>query len=326
MGFLASLILGFVPMFLLAGFIYWLDRYEKEPKVLLGGVFLWGAVVAAAFAYIVNTFIGIGVYIVTQSESATSLTTGSLVAPLVEESLKGFAVLLVFLAFYKEFDSILDGIVYAAITALGFAASENTFYIYTYGYQQDGWDGLIRMTILRNLVVPWQHPFYTSFIGIGFALARLNRNWLIRIGAPLIGYFIAIFAHSLHNTLSGLGSQVLCIFGSILDWSGWILMFVFIIYVAYNEKKFNILYLKEEVELGIITASQYQAACSGRARSAILFKAIPKRKFRPTSRFFQLCSELVHKKHQQKRMGNEVNYDEIISSLRNEIKMLADVV
>jgi protease PrsW len=47
MPFLVSLFFGFVPMFLFAGFIYWLDRYEKEPRLLLGAVFFWGAVIAA---------------------------------------------------------------------------------------------------------------------------------------------------------------------------------------------------------------------------------------------------------------------------------------
>ena len=43
---------GFVPMLLLAAFVNWLDRYEKEPILLLGGVFLWGAVVAAGSAFL----------------------------------------------------------------------------------------------------------------------------------------------------------------------------------------------------------------------------------------------------------------------------------
>ena len=57
MGILLSLFFGFVPMLLFAWLIYWLDRYEKEPKVLLGGVFLWGAVVAAGGAFLVNTLL-----------------------------------------------------------------------------------------------------------------------------------------------------------------------------------------------------------------------------------------------------------------------------
>ena len=41
---------GFVPMFLFAGFVYWLDRYEKEPKLLLGATFIWGVVIAGGGA------------------------------------------------------------------------------------------------------------------------------------------------------------------------------------------------------------------------------------------------------------------------------------
>ena len=39
MAFLVSLFFGFVPMFMFAAFVNWLDRYEKEPKLLLGAAF-----------------------------------------------------------------------------------------------------------------------------------------------------------------------------------------------------------------------------------------------------------------------------------------------
>jgi len=61
MGFLLSLFFGFVPMIIFALVLNWLDRYEKEPKVLLGLVFIWGAVVAAGMAFVVNTLLGMGV-------------------------------------------------------------------------------------------------------------------------------------------------------------------------------------------------------------------------------------------------------------------------
>ena len=82
-GFIISFFLGVVPMLLFAWIVYWLDRYEKEPLLLLGGVFLWGAVVSAGGAFIVNTLLGMGVYLFTQSEAATNLTTGSVIAPFV---------------------------------------------------------------------------------------------------------------------------------------------------------------------------------------------------------------------------------------------------
>jgi len=119
--------------------LYWFDLFEKEPVLLLGAVFIWGAVVAAGSAFLINSILGLSVYVITGSEAATNLTTSALIAPIIEEILKGFAVFLVFLIFTHEFDSILDGIVYAGVTALGFAATENAYYIYTYGFLEVGW-------------------------------------------------------------------------------------------------------------------------------------------------------------------------------------------
>jgi RsiW-degrading membrane proteinase PrsW (M82 family) len=130
MGLFLSFLFGFIPMLVFSWVLHWLDRFEKEPKVLLGTVFLWGALVTAGIAFIVNTFFGMGMLMFTGSEVATMFATGSLIAPLVGETLKGLAVLFVFLLFRREFDPTLDGIIYAGITALGFAATENTFYIF----------------------------------------------------------------------------------------------------------------------------------------------------------------------------------------------------
>ena len=217
----ASLLFGFVPMFFFAFFIYWLDRYEKEPKALLTTVFFWGVIVAAGGAFIINTVLGVGVYLFTGSEAATELTSGSLIAPVVEETLKGLAVLIVFFIFRREFDSILDGIIYAAIVALGFAAAENSYYIFARGYQENGWTGFWVLVFVRIVLVGLQHPFYTAFIGIGLAISRMNRQMAIILLAPLIGWCVAVFTHAFHNTLldvmPGLGGMAV---GALFDWSG----------------------------------------------------------------------------------------------------------
>ena len=237
-GILFALFFGFVPMFFFAWLVYWTDRYEKEPKILLFGVFLWGAVVAAGGAFLINTVLGIGVYLFTASETATNLATGSLIAPVIEESLKGIAVLLIYLFFRYEFDSILDGIVYAAITAIGFAAAENAYYIYNYGYAESGLTGAFFLVFVRVFLVGWQHPFYSALIGIGLALSRMNKNTLVRFGAPLFFWFAAVFAHALHNTLAeilnGSGGMAL---GTLIDWSGWLFMLVFILWAVNRESQ-----------------------------------------------------------------------------------------
>jgi RsiW-degrading membrane proteinase PrsW (M82 family) len=319
LAFLVSLFLGFLPMLVYAFIVYMLDRYEKEPLFLLGAVFSWGAVVAAAGAFIINTTMGAGIIMATHSEGLANLTTGFMIAPLVEETLKGFAVLLVFLFYHNEFDSILDGIVYAAVTALGFAATENAFYIYNLGYLKGGWDSLISVTFVRTIVVGWQHPFFTSFLGIGLAYARLHQSQAAKIFAPLAGWSVSIFTHSFHNLMADLGVGILCVLGSILDWTGWIAMLIFIIMLANRENLLQKQYLLEEIDLGNITSLQYFTAQSMRSRLAVLFKG----HIVSTMKFYQLCAELAHKKSQLDRFGDENGNGKIITNLRNEMRQLS---
>jgi len=324
MAILGSLFFGFVPMFLFASILYWLDRYEKEPKILLGAVFLWGAVVAAGGAFIINTLLGIGVYVFTGSEAITDLSTGSVIAPIVEESLKGLAVLIVFLVFRREFDSILDGIIYAGIAAMGFAATENAYYIYSYGWQEGGWEGFWFLVFVRVILVGWQHPFYTAFTGIGLALARLSRNWGVKILAPLTGFGIAIFGHAFHNTmatfLSGLMGFAI---GTTIDWIGWFLMAIFIIWMIAQEQGLLRKYLREEVTLGLMTPAQYRTATNSFSQSFARLRGLTGGSFSATSRFYQVCGELAHKKNQFVKVGDEGGNQAIIQKLRAEMASLS---
>jgi len=319
MGFLASILASFLPMLLYTIIIYWMDRFEKEPKILIGIVFSWGAVIAAAVAFLINTIMGIGIFLMTGSETATEVTTGSLIAPIIEETLKGFAVLCIFLMFRKEFDSILDGIIYAAVAALGFAATENAYYIYNFGFLEEGWTGFWGMFFIRIIGVAWQHPFYTAFIGIGFAISRLNRNTGIQIAAPLLGWLAAIFTHSVHNTIASLGTEFFCVLGSMLDWFGWFAMLTFMIIMVFREQKLLIFHLESEVESGMITRAQYLTAISAWKQVTSRTAALLTGKFKSTSRFFQLCGEISHKKNQLSRVGEESGNSIFIEQLRNEL-------
>ena len=322
MAFIISIFFGFVPVFIMALFVYWLDRYEKEPLILLGATFFWGAIVAAGGAFVINTVFGIGIYALTGSGNVADLATASLVAPFVEEGLKGLAVLMIFLFFHNEFDSILDGIIYAAIAALGFAATENVLYIYLHGYLDGGWSGLWQLVIIRDVVVAWQHPFFTSFIGIGLAVARLNRNVLVKIIAVPAGYAFAVFAHAFHNSFgSFIGGFEGFALGSLIDWFGWSIMAVFIIVMIARERSILQKQLMEEVTSGSISMSQYQKALSPFTMSMALFTGGPK-----ASRFYQVCGELAHKKEQLSKFGDEHGNGVIIQTLRTELSALSPQV
>jgi protease PrsW len=327
MGLIISGFIGFATALVFAYILYWLDRYEKEPVLLLGGVFLWGAIVAAGSAFLINTTLGVGVYVFTGSNFATDLATGSLIAPLVEEILKGLAVLGVYLVFHNEFDSVLDGIIYAGVAALGFAATENVYYIYTYGFQQGGWNGLLTLTFIRVILVGWQHPFYTAFFGIGLAFSRLNRSWFVKILAPLVGLAVSMFTHAFHNTVASVlsGLQGLAV-GAFFDWTGWLFMFGVIIWATWREQQNLKKYLAAEVQAGTISPSHLRTASSGCRQMAARIAALFKGCYRYTARFYQVCGEYANKRRQYAALGDEGGNLAVIQKLRAELIRLAPFV
>jgi RsiW-degrading membrane proteinase PrsW (M82 family) len=306
--------MSFGPAFCYAAVVYWLDRFEKEPLRLLVGAFVWGAVVATIGAIIATTVLQLSVEIITGNAALAELTGTTLLAPLVEESLKGGAVLLIFLIFPHEFDSVLDGIVYAAITALGFAATENVLYLYFQGYTSDGAAGLAVLFVLRVLLGGWGHAVYTSFIGIGLAVARLQRGWAIKLLAPVLGWSVAVLLHALHNGMAtilgaslGLGGLLATL---LVDWMGWAVAFGLVVWAIFRERRWMRAYLREEVELGVISAEQYRTACSIRAQLTARARG------RAARKFYGACAELAQKKHQLATLGEERGNGARVMALR----------
>jgi RsiW-degrading membrane proteinase PrsW (M82 family) len=325
MALIGSFFFGFVPMFLYAAFVNWLDRYEKEPKLLLGAAFGWGVVIAGGGAFILNTAFGIALYSLTGSQGAAEFGTTSIAAPIIEEALKGLAVLVVFLLFRKEFDSILDGIVYAAITAMGFAAIENVLYIYRNGYQESGWEGFWVLVVIRVMLVGWMHPFFTAFTGIGLAITRMSRNTLVKLLAVPAGYATAVVTHAFHNTFSGLiGGFEGLLAGTLVDYVGYAIMLGFMLWLVNHERNILKRHLREEVAKGYISQRQYNSAVSFFQFGAYL-SALTSGSFFKTSRFYQVCGELAHKKEQLTRVGDERGNTRIIEQLRSELVALAPV-
>ncbi|MEN8241911.1 MAG: PrsW family intramembrane metalloprotease [Chloroflexota bacterium] len=326
MALIASFLLAFIPALIYAGIVFWLDRYEKEPKRLIFGSFIWGAVIAAGGAYILNTLFGIGIYLLTDDEFITETLTGSISAPLIEEILKGFAVLIVFLFFRYELDSILDGIVYAAITALGFAATENVLYMHQYGYLEEGWEGLWSVFFLRVILNGWSHAAYTAFTGIGFAIARLSKGILLKLFAPLAGLAIAIGVHFFHNTalvfVESLGGMLLVY---LTDWFGWLVIIAIIAWAIWRERKWIELHLKEEVASGLISKEQYRIALSPFQRTLEKINRLGSGDYRKTHHFYQLITTLAFKKQHVRQTGDQpAKTSALIAQIREEVEQISE--
>lgn len=324
MGFLTALLLSFIPAFCCAALVYWLDRYEKEPRILLGMVFGWGAIVAILGAVLAQGFLSGVMTAAGGSEAATDFAGMAVFAPVTEESLKGIAVLLVFLVLRREFDSVLDGIVYAAVVALGFAATEDLFYLYG-NFTEKGMDGLLGLFVVRVVMGIWDHPFYTSFIGIGLAVSRLSKSIAVRWLAPLAGWCAALGFHGLHNTFAVLSEETPT-FGALMfltDWAGWLFMGILILVLIRREGRLVGAQLKEEMEAGRLSPSQYRTATSSWARTGARLRALFRGRVGATRRFYQVCGELAHKKAQLASLGDEGCNTALVEQLRTELAGLS---
>lgn len=321
MNLLLATFLSFVPAFLCAAFVYWIDRYEKEPKLLLGFVFFWGAVVAAGGALVSQVILEGTVRLATGSVEAADLAGTTLFAPLTEESLKGLAVLLVFLVFRHEFDSVLDGLVYAGVVALGFAATENTLYL----LGQSSTQQMLDLWFVRVVLGAWDHPFYTAWTGLGLAATRLARSAMLRVLAPPAGWLMAVATHAVHNGLAtaasatnGLGALMF-----LLDWMGWFLIAAVLLAAVWRERRMLRLQLADEVSRGILDDQQYRTAFSVRPQLGAPLRALFSGRLLATRRFYRLCGELAHKKQQLARLGDEGGTAVLIDELREEMRRLA---
>ena len=209
-GFLIGISLALLPLPVVIGAFRWLDRYEPEPRGLLLFAFFWGATVAALAAALLNTASLIA--IARTSGGSGMDVTAVLVAPWVEEAAKGAAVLLVLVFRRREFDGVVDGIVLAGLSAVGFAFTENILYFgraFLAGQEQSLTTGFFAAGVtfvLRGVFSPFAHPLFTAMIGIGLGVAARTANPATRWLAPLAGYLLAVLLHGAWNlsSLSGL--------------------------------------------------------------------------------------------------------------------------
>lgn len=198
---IAATIVAFLPAMFYLIPIIWLDRYDPEPLWLLATAFAWGAVVAVFVSFVVNTLFGTVAAVATQSFELGNLLGAVISAPIFEELSKGFGLVLLLIFFRRDFDDILDGIVFGGVIALGFATVENVLY-YGNGILEGGAYGLALLFFLRGILSPFAHVSFTAMTGIGCGISRESHNPLVKFAMPIVGYAIAVFLHMLWNGMA----------------------------------------------------------------------------------------------------------------------------
>ncbi|MBC7261694.1 MAG: PrsW family intramembrane metalloprotease [Chloroflexi bacterium] len=290
-----SVITSVVPTVLYVLILWWFDRYEKEPRHLLLAAFIWGAVPAAILSIIGEAVLGQP--LVALGEAPAQLLSSSLLAPVVEESAKGFAVFLLLLFFWREFDDVLDGIIYGATVGFGFATSENVFY-FADSLQQAGLEGLATSAFFRAIIFGMNHALFTSLFGASLGYARMGAQGCLRWAMPLLGLLGAMFVHGMHNLLVSLSSAVCLLMSVMNNWGGMLVILAVILLAAQQEKRWIAAHLKAEVESGLLTAEEYDMIGSYRKRLGAIWRARSRYgpgEARRLSKLAQLATELAFK-------------------------------
>ncbi len=160
--------------------IFWMwfwwrkDKFEKEPARYLVITFFLGALVVIPAA-LLETMLQAGIWAVDE-----------IMVGVIEEFGK-FLVVYLFVFRKSEFNEVMDGIIYAAAAALGFASLENFLYIFGYG---------VGVMVGRAVFSTLGHVLFSAFWGYALGLKKIEGRNVV-----FIGLILAAGAHVIYNML-----------------------------------------------------------------------------------------------------------------------------
>lgn len=307
---LLGIVVATIPVPLYIALVLWIDRYEAEPLWMLATAFFWGALIATFFAFLLNTGTG-GAVALLAGEQAGEAFSAVISAPIVEET--GKALILFIFFFWKkdEFDGVIDGIVYASMSAIGFAMTENILY---YGRAALGGGGALTVSfIIRGFFAPFSHPLFTSLTGIGLGLARQSTNTAVKLITPVIGILMAIFMHSIWNGSAVFGGGGLFLITYIVVMvPAFIIMLIVIGLALRREGQVVREFLVIDLERGFLTSEEYKQLGSILGRMGSSFNSLSQtgvKGWRARMRFNQLASELAFHRSRVARGVHSANQD-----------------
>ncbi|HET7478321.1 MAG TPA: PrsW family intramembrane metalloprotease [Rubrobacteraceae bacterium] len=231
-------------------FIRFVDLYEREPLWYVIPVFIWGFAVATTASLFFNTIAAITISTIASTQAADTLTA-IFVAPVVEESFKGLALIIVFLVALMlrrrgamEYSGVMDGIVYGSAVGFGFAIAEDLIYYAQYGAE---------VFVVRRLFGGFAHAAFTSLTGVGIGLIPWVRSGLLKVALPLVGLVCAMLLHATFNfTATVFGSVayllLLCVIAAYLV--------LIAIWLAVERRTIRD-ELRDEVGFGTISQEEY---------------------------------------------------------------------
>lgn len=185
------LLISLAPVAIIAFYIYFRDKYEKEPvKILLLALALGGIITIPVI--FVETFLDKFTFHFASSQIFKAAYEGFVVAAFTEELFKYLAFVLIIWR-NRNFNEKFDGIVYAVFISLGFAAVENVLYVFGSG------DAGHQVGLLRAVTAVPAHALFGIAMGYHLGLAKFFPHE--RVGQFFKALLVPIFLHGAYDFL-----------------------------------------------------------------------------------------------------------------------------
>ena len=312
-----SLVMAVAPMVAMLYFIWWVDRYDREPLRFVLAAYLWGGFGAITLSIIGSEF---SIRIFEEAIYSAGYDAASVVvAPVVEEFMKGLIVF--FLLRYRHFDNLTDGLVYGAATGLGFGMTENFLYFTQYAGPYPGYEWL-SLIFIRSMLTANMHCAASATFGAG--ISKLKEHGLKAILYVIGSYIVAVMLHGTWNYLISSGRDESAGTAVFLLAAYVLIIFIIFVFGIRGERKQREVVLGEEFDLGVLPGSCKKILMSyGAMRKGGWFP-----EYLNKSRFLTLVSRLALRKtsyYKSDGKRREKLHKEILE-IRKELKRFTELM
>ena len=174
--------IALAPIVIILFYIYFRDKYEKEPIKILLLTFVLGAITVVPVIFIEKFLSGYWESKFSDTHSFSTAAYSAFVVAAFTEELFKFIVFVAIIWRNKNFNERFDGIVYAVFISLGFAAVENVLYVVGNG---------LPTGILRAFTAVPAHALFGISMGYFLGLAKFSKQnkglyMLLSLSVPII--------------------------------------------------------------------------------------------------------------------------------------------
>lgn len=217
--FVALILVSFLPPLFFAVILRNTEKTRREPWQGLAKAFLWGAFGAVLLAVLLETLLfplipDSGGLLPLVPPEAVALTIGAvLIAPIVEESAKALGMRWV----HDEDPEPEDGAIYGGMMGLGFAGTENAFYV-SIAFGLGGVWAAAMTALVRGFATVALHGAASAIAGDGYWRATRGGQR----GAFVAALLLAMGLHAAFNALASIAFSAafgLAILLALATWS-----------------------------------------------------------------------------------------------------------